>query len=234
MAEVLGDIRGKTFLDVGCGSGIHSLAAVRLGASRVFSFDYDPQSVSCTQEMKRRFAPDAANWHIERGSVLDESYMRALGKFDVVYSWGVLHHTGEMWKALNLVSIPAKEKLMVAIYHDHGWRSVFWQKYKRSYDHLARPVQKVMEAAVFFWTWIKPAILIPDTCGAAGKTTSKTGECHPGMTPWTRLEDIHSSLRRPLRWCLSMKSVVSHSTTRKFAAVTIAMITSSVGLKERS
>lgn len=180
MSEVMGDLRGKTFLDVGCGSGIHSLAAIRLGASRVFSFDYDPQSVSCTQEMKRRFAPEAANWHIERGSVLDESYMRSLGKFDVVYSWGVLHHTGEMWKALDLVSIPAQEKLMVAIYHDHGWRSRFWQKYKRNYNHLARPVQKVMEAAVFLWTWVKPAILHPRHMRSRWKNYIKDR----GMSPW--------------------------------------------------
>src|SRR5882672_1925703 len=71
LSSWLGDLRGKTFLDVGCGSGIHSLAALRLGASRVFSIDYDSHSVGCTQEMKRRFAPEA-NWTIERGSVLDE------------------------------------------------------------------------------------------------------------------------------------------------------------------
>src|SRR6201992_3576531 len=81
----LGDLTGKSFLDVGCGSGIHSLAAVRLGASRVFSFDYDLQSVECTEEMKRRFAPDA-DWHIERGSILVEAYVVSLGKFEVFYS----------------------------------------------------------------------------------------------------------------------------------------------------
>src|ERR1700744_4733542 len=88
LSELLGDISGKTFLDIGSGSGIHSLAAVRLGASRVVSFDYDPKSVSCTQEMKRRFAPDSS-WTIQQGSALDEDYLRSLGKFDIVYSWGV-------------------------------------------------------------------------------------------------------------------------------------------------
>src|SRR2546423_4135246 len=93
------DLRGKNFLDVGSGSGLFSLAARRLGA-RVHSFDYDPQSVACTRELRRRFFPDDAQWQVEEGSALDEKFVRALGTVDVVYSWGVLHHTGAMWRAL--------------------------------------------------------------------------------------------------------------------------------------
>ena len=185
MFEVLGDIRGKTFLDVGCGSGIHSLAAIRLGASRVFSFDYDPQSVSCTQEMKRRFAPDADNWHIERGSVLDESYMRALGKFDVVYSWGVLHHTGEMWKALNLVRIPAAKTLMVAIYNDQGLKSRLWLKLKRVYSISPDPVKRLIEAFTFMLTWGKGFIFKPHKAFRNWSTYSR----QRGMSPWRDIVD---------------------------------------------
>ena len=93
---MLGDIAGKTFLDVGCGSGLSSLAAHRLGA-RVFAFDYDPQSVACAKELQRMCG---ATWPVEQGSALERTYLLNLGKFDVVYSWGVLHHTGDMWRAL--------------------------------------------------------------------------------------------------------------------------------------
>src|SRR5438270_7636215 len=87
------DLRGRSFLDVGSGSGLFSLAAKRLGATRVHSFDFDPNSVACTSELKRRFFAKDPNWTIEQGSVLDKPYLTSLGTFDIVYSWGVLHHT---------------------------------------------------------------------------------------------------------------------------------------------
>src|SRR6476659_5078401 len=89
-------LEGKTFLDIGSGSGLFSLAARRLGA-RVHSFDFDSTSFACTQELRNRYFPNDVNWRVEQGSALDADYLAPLGKFDVVYSWGVLHHTGEMW-----------------------------------------------------------------------------------------------------------------------------------------
>jgi 2-polyprenyl-6-hydroxyphenyl methylase/3-demethylubiquinone-9 3-methyltransferase len=184
LSEVLGDLRGKSFLDVGSGSGIHSLAAVRLGASRVHSFDYDPQSVACTREMMKRFAP-SANWTVEQGSILDEDYVRSLGQFDIVYSWGVLHHTGNMWKALEFVAIPSVEKLMVAIYHDQGWKSRFWQSYKRAYNRRSRPVQWLMEVLVLGWAWGKPFVRRPRQTMARWKNYIRDR----GMSPWYDIVD---------------------------------------------
>src|SRR5512142_240157 len=63
-------LAGKTFLDVGSGSGLFSLAAIRLGAERVHSFDYDPQSVACTRELHRRYYPDSDRWSVGQGSAL--------------------------------------------------------------------------------------------------------------------------------------------------------------------
>lgn len=129
-------LEGQRFLDVGCGSGIFSLAAVRLGAARVHSFDYDVASMRCALVLKSRFCPDAAQWSVEQGSALDPDYLSTLGKWDVVYSWGVLHHTGAMWRAIeNVCSLVAdRGTLFISIYNDQGPISTFWKTEKRLYN----------------------------------------------------------------------------------------------------
>lgn len=138
LREMLGADRlaGAAFLDAGSGSGLFSLAAMRLGARRVHSFDFDPDSVACTRELRRRYFPDAENWTVEQGSVLDADYMNRLGQWDIVYSWGVLHHTGRMWEGLTRVGASVKRPglLFVSIYNDQGRMSTIWRSVKRLYN----------------------------------------------------------------------------------------------------
>src|SRR5262245_49739774 len=93
-----GDLSGKRFLDIGCGSGLHALAALRLGASEVVAIDIDGNSVATTRKVLQRYA-DGKSWQAFEKSVF-EADVGQLGTFDVVYSWGVLHHTGDMYRAL--------------------------------------------------------------------------------------------------------------------------------------
>src|SRR5262249_17263995 len=131
-------LEGLSFLDLGSGSGLFSLAAVRLGATRVHSLDIDPQSVGCALALRRQFAPSADNWNIEEASVLDRTHIDALGQFDVVYAWGVLHHTGAMRVGLENAgsAVAAGGRLFIAIYNDQGARSRRWRAIKRLYNRL--------------------------------------------------------------------------------------------------
>ena len=129
-------LAGVDFLDVGCGSGLHSLAAHEAGARRVFSFDYDPNSVEASKFLWR-YAGCPANWQIERGDALDTGYVENLGKWAFVYSWGVLHHTGDVWQAIRNVQATVADEgyYYVALYSaDVQPQKEFWLDIKRKYN----------------------------------------------------------------------------------------------------
>jgi 2-polyprenyl-3-methyl-5-hydroxy-6-metoxy-1,4-benzoquinol methylase len=145
------DLSNRTFLDIGCGSGLFSLAAHRLGAS-VRSFDFDPDSVAATAGLRRQLAPDS-DWTIDQGSILDERYVARLGSFDVVYSWGVLHHTGDLWRAVEIAARLVKPggMLFVSIYNDQGFASRQWRRVKRRYNASGWMTRELLVAASFVY-----------------------------------------------------------------------------------
>lgn len=142
------DFKGKTFLDIGCGTGLFSYAAFRLGAERIVSFDRDPLSVECCKDL-RQHAGNPKCWEVYGASILDNSFVSRLGTYDIVYAWGSLQHTGQMWEALKASAALVKEGgyLYTAIYNKvHGWLgSNFWLQFKRAYNVLPLSAQFLVD-----------------------------------------------------------------------------------------
>ncbi len=144
----ISSFEGIDFLDLGCGSGLFSLAARNLGA-KVVSVDIDDYSLDATTCLKNKYYSGDENWKIIKGSALDRDFLNSIGKFDIVYSWGVLHHTGDMWEALDYVKDLFKSEgyLYLAIYNKFEGlplSSYKWKKIKKFYSSSGVIVRKLV------------------------------------------------------------------------------------------
>lgn len=178
------DLRNMRFLDIGSGSGLFSLAARRLGAN-VQSIDFDAECVACAETLRDRYCSDDPGWTIAQGSALEASTLPAAESADIVYSWGVLHHTGRMWDAMDNAArcVGPGGLLYVAIYNDQGWRSRAWLAVKRLYNALPRALRWTVlwPCAARLWA---PAVVRNAVIGRPASSTRVRG-----MNPWWDLVD---------------------------------------------
>jgi SAM-dependent methyltransferase len=190
-------LAGRSFLDVGCGSGLFSLAAHHLGAAPVVSVDVDADSVGCTLKL-RSSAGNPESWKVLQGSILDKEFTRGLGEFDIVYSWGVLHHTGDMWNAIASAAARVRPEglLYIAIYNRADGIGLYsdgrlgssrtWERAKRLYNRLpswTRPVVDYSAAAGMIAAYI-----------ATGKNPVTQIKQHKGLRGMSWMVDIRDWL----------------------------------------
>jgi len=141
-------LEGRSFFDIGCGSGLHSLAALRLGAARVLAIDVDEVAVQTAQDVLSRHWNEH-NYVVEPGNVLDLD-PGLESAFDVVYSWGVLHHTGDMWTAIRRAAacVAPGGRFAIAIYRRTPLCG-FWAWEKRLYTRSGPALRRLLEGG--YW-----------------------------------------------------------------------------------
>jgi 2-polyprenyl-3-methyl-5-hydroxy-6-metoxy-1,4-benzoquinol methylase len=118
--------RGRRVLEIGCGIGSDAEQFARHGADYV-GIDISDESINLC---RRRFRVQDVHGEFHRGSVTDLEFLKHLGKFDLVYSYGVLHHFPSMDQHLaNIAKVlePGGE-LRFMVYARNSWKYAMIQK----------------------------------------------------------------------------------------------------------
>lgn len=172
------NLESKTFIDIGCGSGLFSYAAYRLGAKKVISIDADPFSTGCCRFLHHQ-ANNPQNWEIHDGSVLDNKFLDQFDQFDIVYSWGVLHHTGNMIEAIKnsagLVQLNGYYYISIYNRKDGLFNSCYWLRIKQFYNRSPKIIKLIMEYSYMLKFIIAKLCRLKNPMNAISSYYSKRG-----------------------------------------------------------
>ncbi len=149
------DLNGLSFVDIGFGQGLSLMTAAALGARSV-GCDINPKCQAALAQNLRFFPELSQAPPVVVGSILDPAVVEALRKaipsasYDVVHSWGVLHHTGDLHRAIGNAAclVSPHGHLVVAIYNRH-WTSKLWLAVKRTYVSCPRWIQRALVAVLY-------------------------------------------------------------------------------------
>lgn len=183
-------LQEHTFLDLGCGSGLNSLVAFRLGAKQIVSVDIDPNSIDCVTQLRERYAQRANRWSIVSGSALDKAFVESLGSFSYVYSYGVLHHTGAMWRAFDNVypRVQAGGFLHLGIYNRHR-NSARWLKVKQLCNRYPKTALPAFKASYILLAYLQSIAQFRSPAAFDREYRS-----HRGMSIWRDIDDWFGGL----------------------------------------
>lgn len=132
--------RGQRVLEIGVGMGADFVRWARAGAS-VVGVDLTKRAVELT---RKRLEGEGLAGHLAIADAEDLPYLD--GVFDVVWSWGVLHHTPRADKGLIEAARVLKPggRYAVMVYHRHSWLAfAAWARFALL---KGRPLQTLQEA----------------------------------------------------------------------------------------
>jgi 2-polyprenyl-6-hydroxyphenyl methylase/3-demethylubiquinone-9 3-methyltransferase len=145
----VGGVVGKSFTDIGCGSGLSSLAAYKLGASSVYSYDIDPLNIENVKSLISKYKNKKSfDWRADVKSIVENEDVKTFKKTDIVYAWGVLHHTGDMWSAIsNSASLVEGGGLLYLMLYRDAKLAHIWKIIKKYYVNSSSPIKFIMRNA---------------------------------------------------------------------------------------
>jgi len=159
------ELNGKTFLDIGFGQGL-SLLVAAASSAHATGCDIDPL---CAKILRRNSVlfPEVGLQDIRviTGSILDpdtQENIRSAAKngFDIVHSWGALHHTGDLNRAFCTAAelVATGGHLVIAIYNHH-WSSPLWLPIKWLYCSLPEFGRRLMIGMLSPIIWVAKLIV---------------------------------------------------------------------------